>query len=63
MTMKSLTQAARMICLVTARELDIAERGQTKEERQTTVYAVELSVENQDGKLKPGMPVDVAFEE
>ena len=35
---------------------------QTKEERQTTVYAVELSVENPDGKLKPGMPVDVTFE-
>jgi membrane fusion protein YbhG len=34
---------------------------QTKEERQTTVYAVELSVENPDGKLKPGMPVDVIF--
>jgi multidrug resistance efflux pump len=35
---------------------------QTKEERQTTVYAVELTVENPDGKLKPGMPVDVTFE-
>ncbi|HSB01740.1 MAG TPA: HlyD family efflux transporter periplasmic adaptor subunit [Anaerolineales bacterium] len=35
---------------------------QTKEGRQTTVYAVELSVDNQNGKLKPGMPVDVAFE-
>ncbi len=34
---------------------------QTKEERQTTVYAIELTVENVDGKLKPGMPVDVAF--
>jgi len=34
---------------------------QTKEERQTTVYAVELSVQNPDGKLKPGMPVDVTF--
>jgi multidrug resistance efflux pump len=34
---------------------------QTKEERQTTVYAVELSVENPDGKLKSGMPVDVTF--
>ena len=34
---------------------------QTKEERQTTVYAVELSVGNQDGRLKPGMPVDVTF--
>jgi multidrug resistance efflux pump len=36
---------------------------QTKEERQTTVYAVELSVKNPDGKLKPGMPVDVTFGE
>jgi multidrug resistance efflux pump len=34
---------------------------QTKEERQTTVYAVELSVDNSEGKLKPGMPVDVTF--
>jgi len=34
---------------------------QTKEGRQTTVYAVELSVDNADGKLKPGMPVDVSF--
>jgi HlyD family secretion protein len=35
---------------------------QTKEERQTTVYAVELSVANPDGKLIPGMPVDVTFQ-
>ena len=35
---------------------------QTKEERQTTVYAIELKVDNSDGKLKPGMPVDVIFE-
>jgi multidrug resistance efflux pump len=35
---------------------------QTKEERQTTVFAVELSVENPEGDLKPGMPVDVTFE-
>ncbi|MFY0614604.1 MAG: acyl-CoA dehydrogenase, partial [Hyphomicrobiaceae bacterium] len=33
LTMKSMTQAARMICLVTARELDLAERGATKEDR------------------------------
>ncbi len=36
---------------------------QTKEERQTTVYAIELAVKNPDGKLKPGMPVDVEFQE
>lgn len=34
---------------------------QTKEGRQTTVYAVELSVDNPNGKLKPGMPTDVTF--
>ncbi|GAB4504428.1 MAG: HlyD family efflux transporter periplasmic adaptor subunit [Anaerolineales bacterium] len=34
---------------------------QTKEERQTTVYAIELSIENPNGKLKPGMPADVTF--
>ena len=34
---------------------------QTKEERQTTVYAIELEVDNPDGRLKPGMPVDVTF--
>jgi HlyD family secretion protein len=34
---------------------------QTKEGRQTTVYAIELTVENADGKLKPGMPTDVTF--
>lgn len=35
---------------------------QTKEGRQTTVYAIELSVDNADGKLKPSMPADVIFE-
>jgi multidrug resistance efflux pump len=35
---------------------------QTKEERQTTVYAIKLEASNSDGKLKPGMPVDVTFE-
>ncbi len=34
---------------------------QTQEERVTTVYAIELSVSNPDGQLKPGMPVDVLF--
>ncbi|NOY98713.1 MAG: HlyD family efflux transporter periplasmic adaptor subunit [Chloroflexi bacterium] len=36
---------------------------QTKEERQTTVYAIKLSLTNPGGKLKPGMPVDVSFGE
>ncbi|MCP4138677.1 MAG: HlyD family efflux transporter periplasmic adaptor subunit [Chloroflexi bacterium] len=35
---------------------------QTKEERQTTVFAIKLSVENVDGMLKPGMPADLVFE-
>ncbi|MFM8321361.1 MAG: HlyD family secretion protein, partial [Chloroflexota bacterium] len=35
---------------------------QTSEGRRSTVFAVELSIANPDGKLKPGMPVDVDFE-
>lgn len=35
---------------------------QTKEERQKTVYAVELAVIDGRGKLKPGMPADVIFQ-
>lgn len=35
---------------------------QTTDGRQATVYAVKLSVPNQDLKLKPGMPADVTFE-
>jgi HlyD family secretion protein len=35
---------------------------QTKEQRQTTVYAIELSISNPQGKLIPGMPVDVTFQ-
>lgn len=34
---------------------------QTEEDRRTTVFAIELSVEDQDGNLKPGMPADVTF--
>jgi len=34
---------------------------QTKEDRQSTVYAIELSVKDPGGKLKPGMPTDVEF--
>ena len=36
---------------------------QTKEERQTTVFAVKLSVVNTEGMLKPGMPADLVFSE
>jgi len=34
---------------------------QTKEERQTTVFAIKLSVDNAEGMLKPGMPADLVF--
>jgi HlyD family secretion protein len=34
---------------------------QTAEGRQTTVFAVELSVQSLSGLLKPGMPADVTF--
>jgi HlyD family secretion protein len=34
---------------------------QTAEGRRTTVFAVELSIDNTDGKLHPGMPADVKF--
>lgn len=34
---------------------------QTEEGRRTTVFAVDLAVTNPDGKLKPGMPADVDF--
>jgi HlyD family secretion protein len=36
---------------------------QTEEGRRTTVFAVELSVEDPVGRLKPGMPADVSFGE
>jgi membrane fusion protein YbhG len=36
---------------------------QTAEGRATTVFAVKLAVENADGRLKPGMPADVYFEQ
>jgi HlyD family secretion protein len=35
---------------------------QTAEGRASTVFAVELSIANESGKLKPGMPADVDFE-
>lgn len=34
---------------------------QTEEDRRTTVYAIELSVDDPEGSLKPGMPADVVF--
>ena len=36
---------------------------QTAEGRRSTVYAIQLAVANKDGKLKPGMPADVEFED
>jgi multidrug resistance efflux pump len=36
---------------------------QTAEGRQSTVYAVKLTLANADGALKPGMPADVEFVE
>jgi HlyD family secretion protein len=35
---------------------------QTEEGRRTTVFAVELSVSDPAGRLKPGMPADVRFD-
>lgn len=34
---------------------------QTKEERTSMVFLVKIALENQDGKLKPGMPADVVI--
>jgi multidrug resistance efflux pump len=36
---------------------------QTQEGRRTTVFAVELIVDDPESRLKPGMPADVAFDE
>jgi len=52
-----------------AQVLRIADRAeftprnvQTGEGRRSTVFAVELSVTDPDGRLKPGMPADVVFQ-
>ncbi len=34
---------------------------QTADGRKTTVFAIKLSIDNSEGKLKPGMPADVKF--
>ncbi len=34
---------------------------QTAEGRRTTVFAIELAIDNPKGELKPGMPADVCF--
>jgi len=47
-----------------AEEAEFTPRNvQTVDGRKTTVFAIDISVPNQDGKLKPGMPVDVTFVE
>ncbi|MBA2127293.1 acyl-CoA dehydrogenase [Hyphomicrobium methylovorum] len=42
LTMKSLTQAARMICFATARELDIGRRSENENERQSALKRAAL---------------------
>ena len=42
MTMRSLTQAARAICLVTARELDISHRAENASEKQAAAHRAAL---------------------
>jgi hypothetical protein len=42
LTMKALTQAARAICLVTAREIDLAHRASTTEEREVAAMRAAL---------------------
>ena len=36
---------------------------QTAEGRKTTVFAIKLTLANPDGRLKPGMPADVTFDD
>jgi HlyD family secretion protein len=36
---------------------------QTVEGRSATVYAIKLAVTDEEGRLKPGMPADVSFEQ
>ena len=56
-------EAFEAIILRIADEAEYTPRNvQTQEERQNTVYAVELAVKNEDGKMKPGMPADVVFQ-
>jgi multidrug resistance efflux pump len=50
------------IVISIANEAEFTPRNvQTEEERRTTVFAVELAVEDPDRMLKPGMPADVVF--
>jgi HlyD family secretion protein len=54
----------------TAEVIRIADRAeytprnvQTEEGRRTTVFAVELAMQDPAGRLKPGMPADIRFQE
>ena len=50
------------IVISIANEAEFTPRNvQTEEERRTTVFALELAVEDPDRSLKPGMPADVFF--
>jgi len=56
-------EAFEAVVLRIADEAEYTPRNvQTQEERQNTVYAVELAVKNEGGKMKPGMPADVVFQ-
>jgi len=47
-----------------AEEAEFTPRNvQTVDGRKTTVFAIDITVPNEEGKLKPGMPVDVSFVE
>jgi HlyD family secretion protein len=47
-----------------AEEAEFTPRNvQTVDGRKTTVFAIDITVKNEEGKLKPGMPVDVTFVE
>jgi acyl-CoA dehydrogenase len=57
LAMKALTQAARAVCLVTAREIDLAQRAKTAEERQVAAMRAALLT-----PVAKGFSTDVACE-
>ncbi len=47
-----------------AEEAEFTPRNvQTASGRKSTVYAIELDIEDEDGRLKPGMPADLRFDD
>ena len=50
-------------CIGVARGQIVSGWVQTAEDRATTVYAIELSVADPEGILKPGIQVDVSFDQ